>query len=57
MRIAPCKACSARRVGCHSKCTDYLLYKLERGIMRMKRRQALEIEDYEYVHERSKPRR
>ena len=57
MRIVPCKNCSSRRVGCHSKCTTYLLYKLEREDMRMKRARVVALADYEYAHERSKPRR
>lgn len=24
MRVAPCKDCTQRNVGCHAKCTEYL---------------------------------
>ena len=29
-RLSPCKDCTKRYVGCHSKCADYLDYAAER---------------------------
>lgn len=39
MKCAPCKGCSNRRLGCHSTCTNYILWKKEWDVISGKNRE------------------
>lgn len=52
MRIAPCKECPKRQVGCHAKCEDYKSWKAEldeyQKVQRGKRRAMQQLIDDMY---------
>ena len=42
-KIAPCKGCESREVGCHSKCPKYAEFRAEKDRIRAKRKEEHEV--------------
>ena len=42
MAVAPCKDCSKRELGCHSKCPEYIAYRKQQDEENEARRKLLE---------------
>lgn len=46
MKIAPCKGCGKRQLGCHSKCEPFAEWRAELEKMKEARRKIFEEEDF-----------
>lgn len=44
--MVPCKDCTNRKVGCHSGCNAYLLYKQDLSRVREKKKFVAELKSY-----------
>ena len=48
-KIAPCKNCANREVGCHSLCNDYKIFRENLDKVNENRRKYLESIDYDRI--------
>ena len=45
-RYVPCKDCSDRYIGCHSKCDKYALFKLDGEVQKIRRINEIDVDSY-----------
>ena len=45
-RYVPCKDCSNRYIGCHSRCDKYALFKLNGEVQKIRRINEIDVDSY-----------